>query len=135
MNKLWQQLAIATNWPVLAAVGVLTSLGCMSIWADSRADGIKQWAISNRAMIEPVKRVFDSMITGIDSDPVLSKLVSSLVDFAHSIDAAAIAKTLHSERFDTVLGTVGFDAKGDITAQGYVLYVWRDGNFTPAKGN
>src|SRR4028119_169308 len=42
MNKLWQQLAIATNWPVLAAVGVLTSLGCMSIWADSRADGIKQ---------------------------------------------------------------------------------------------
>src|SRR5687767_6912735 len=42
MKKLWQQLAIATNWPVLAAVGVLTSLGCMSIWADSRADGIKQ---------------------------------------------------------------------------------------------
>ena len=42
MNKLWQQLAIATNWPVLAAVGVLTSLGCLSIWADSRADGIKQ---------------------------------------------------------------------------------------------
>lgn len=42
MNKLWQQLAIATNWPVLAAAGVLTSLGCMSIWADSRADGIKQ---------------------------------------------------------------------------------------------
>ena len=42
MNKFWQQLAIATNWPVLASVGVLTSLGCMSIWADSRADGIKQ---------------------------------------------------------------------------------------------
>jgi cell division protein FtsW (lipid II flippase) len=44
MNKLWQQLAIATNWPVLAAVAVLTSLGCLSIWADSRADGIKQLA-------------------------------------------------------------------------------------------
>jgi cell division protein FtsW (lipid II flippase) len=44
MNKVWQQLAIATNWPVLAAVGVLTSLGCLSIWADSRADGIKQLA-------------------------------------------------------------------------------------------
>ena len=42
MKKLWQQLAIATNWPVLAAVGVLTCLGVMSIWADSRADGIKQ---------------------------------------------------------------------------------------------
>jgi rod shape determining protein RodA len=44
MNKLWQQLAIATNWPVLAAVAVLTSLGCLSIWADSRADAIKQLA-------------------------------------------------------------------------------------------
>lgn len=44
MNKLWQQLAIATNWPVLAAVAVLTTLGCLSIWADSRADASKQFA-------------------------------------------------------------------------------------------
>src|SRR3954471_20332431 len=42
MNKLWQQLAIATNWPVIAATAVLTSLGVMSIWADSPADGHKQ---------------------------------------------------------------------------------------------
>ncbi|GJE76847.1 Leu/Ile/Val/Thr-binding protein [Methylorubrum suomiense] len=78
---------------------------------------------------------------GIDADgsmiygyAALQVLVAA-GNFAHSTDAAAIAKALHSERFDTVLGTVGFDAKGDITAQGYVLYVWRDGNFTPAKGN
>src|SRR5687767_5487218 len=44
MNKLWQQLAIASNWPVLAAVAVLTSLGCLSIMSDSRADGQKQIA-------------------------------------------------------------------------------------------
>jgi cell division protein FtsW (lipid II flippase) len=42
MNRLWQQLAIATNWPVLAAVAVLSSIGVCSIWADSRADGQKQ---------------------------------------------------------------------------------------------
>ena len=42
MNKLWQQLAIATNWPVLAAAAVLTTLGCLSIWADETADGKKQ---------------------------------------------------------------------------------------------
>ena len=56
-------------------------------------------------------------------------------NFAHSTEPAAIAKALHGERFDLVLGPVGFDNKGDITAQGYVLYVWRDGNFTPAKSN
>src|SRR5688572_16333176 len=42
MNKLWQQLAIATNWPVLAAVAVLSTLGVISVWADSPADGQKQ---------------------------------------------------------------------------------------------
>jgi rod shape determining protein RodA len=42
MNRLWQQLAIATNWPVLAAVAVLSVLGVMSIWVDSPADGSKQ---------------------------------------------------------------------------------------------
>jgi len=42
MRRLWQQLAIATNWPVLAAVAVLSSVGVMSIWADARQDAIKQ---------------------------------------------------------------------------------------------
>jgi cell division protein FtsW (lipid II flippase) len=38
MNKLWKQLAIATNWPVLVAVLVLSALGLVSIWAHSIAD-------------------------------------------------------------------------------------------------
>jgi rod shape determining protein RodA len=42
MRRLWRQLAIATNWPVLAAVGVLSFLGICSIWAHSRVDGTKQ---------------------------------------------------------------------------------------------
>ena len=42
MNKLWQQLAIATNWPVLAAVAVLCALGIVSIAADPRGDPNKQ---------------------------------------------------------------------------------------------
>ncbi len=53
-------------------------------------------------------------------------------NFAHSAAPRAVAQALHTERFDLVLGTVGFDAKGDVTAQGYVLYVWKDGSFTPA---
>ena len=52
---------------------------------------------------------------------------------AKSIDPKVIDKTLKSERFDTVLGEVGFDKKGDITAPGYVLYTWKDGSFDYAK--
>ncbi|HEY1923206.1 MAG TPA: FtsW/RodA/SpoVE family cell cycle protein [Tepidisphaeraceae bacterium] len=42
MNRLWQQLAIATNWPVLAAVAVLSTLGVTSIYVASPPDGPKQ---------------------------------------------------------------------------------------------
>ncbi len=38
MDKLWRQLAIATNWPVLLAVAVLSGTGILSIWAHSAAD-------------------------------------------------------------------------------------------------
>jgi cell division protein FtsW (lipid II flippase) len=46
-GALWQQLGIATNWPVLLAIAVLATLGEISIWADSspadgHADGKKQ---------------------------------------------------------------------------------------------
>jgi cell division protein FtsW (lipid II flippase) len=42
MNRIWQQLAIAANWPVLASIVVLSSAGVLTIWAHSSADGIKQ---------------------------------------------------------------------------------------------
>lgn len=42
MNRLWQQLGIATNWPVLVAVFVLSGVGILTIWATDPADGRKQ---------------------------------------------------------------------------------------------
>ena len=33
LNKLWRKLAIAANWPVLAAVAVLSTAGIVAIWA------------------------------------------------------------------------------------------------------
>src|SRR5690348_7978132 len=38
MHRFWQQLAIATNWPILVAIAVLTAVGCVSIDADPSAD-------------------------------------------------------------------------------------------------
>lgn len=42
VKRIWQRLAIATNWPVLVAVAVLSAMGIVSILAASKADGIKQ---------------------------------------------------------------------------------------------
>ena len=43
------------------------------------------------------------------------------------VDVAKIRDLLKKEKFNTVLGEVGFDAKGDVTAPGYVFYEWKDG--------
>src|SRR5215213_5112966 len=42
LGKLWQQLAIATNWPVLVSMAVLCLVGVCCIWADAPADARKQ---------------------------------------------------------------------------------------------
>lgn len=52
---------------------------------------------------------------------------------AKSTEAKAVEKVLKSDKFNLVLGSVGFDQKGDITAPGYVLYVWKKGNFEYAE--
>jgi branched-chain amino acid transport system substrate-binding protein len=51
------------------------------------------------------------------------------VEKAGKVDTPKVAAALKSGEFDTVLGRVGFDAKGDVTAPGYVLYEWKDGQY------
>jgi len=48
---------------------------------------------------------------------------------AGTTDTAAVAKALRENQFGTVLGEIGFDEKGDVTAPGYVFYVWKDGKY------
>jgi branched-chain amino acid transport system substrate-binding protein len=38
-----------------------------------------------------------------------------------------VSKVMHANKFDTVVGTVGFDAKGDVVGPDYVVYRWHDG--------
>jgi branched-chain amino acid transport system substrate-binding protein len=48
---------------------------------------------------------------------------------AGSLDFAKTIAALRSNKFATVLGEIGFDAKGDVTAPGYVFYVWKGGKY------
>ncbi|HEY9214037.1 MAG TPA: branched-chain amino acid ABC transporter substrate-binding protein [Ancylobacter sp.] len=48
-----------------------------------------------------------------------------------SVDPKKVADYIHSGKtFDTVLGKLSFDKKGDRTNLDYVLYVWKDGGYT-----
>jgi cell division protein FtsW (lipid II flippase) len=42
MNRVWRQLAIVSNWPILAAVAILSALGTLSIWADTPDQAARQ---------------------------------------------------------------------------------------------
>lgn len=44
-------------------------------------------------------------------------------------DPLKVAEALKEMEFDTVLGNFSFDEKGDVTAPGYVFYVWKDGTY------
>lgn len=51
---------------------------------------------------------------------------------AGTIEANAVLPVLHSETFDTVLGRLGFDEKGDVTGiDTFDWFVWTDGRYVP----
>jgi branched-chain amino acid transport system substrate-binding protein len=58
------------------------------------------------------------------------------VEKAGSFDAAAVVEALHHNEFDTVLGRLGFDDKGDVTGvDSFIWYVWSDDGYHPAEAD
>ncbi|MBI1272625.1 MAG: ABC transporter substrate-binding protein [Alphaproteobacteria bacterium] len=57
------------------------------------------------------------------------QLLADAMTRAGKADPAAMAKIMHEQSFDTVLGSIDFDKKGDVGTQGFVMYQWRDGNY------
>ncbi|HSR56057.1 MAG TPA: branched-chain amino acid ABC transporter substrate-binding protein [Alphaproteobacteria bacterium] len=48
---------------------------------------------------------------------------------AGSVETDKVRAEMRKGKFETVLGEIGFDAKGDVTAPGYVFYEWKDGEY------
>ena len=51
---------------------------------------------------------------------------------AGTTDARKVADALRSQSWDTVIGKLGFDAKGDLTSSTYVWYVFKGGKYSEA---
>ncbi len=59
------------------------------------------------------------------------QVIQQAVDATKSLDPKKVAEYIHSGKpFDTVLGKLTFDKKGDRTNLDYVVYVWKDGGYT-----
>jgi branched-chain amino acid transport system substrate-binding protein len=57
------------------------------------------------------------------------------VEAARSLDLDAVLGAMHSRKFDTVLGKIGFDEKGNVTGfEPWGWYVWQaDGTYLPLE--
>lgn len=55
------------------------------------------------------------------------------VTSAKSLDFAKVTKALDDGKFSTVIGEVDFNAKGDVTLPGYVVYAWHNGKYDYVK--
>ncbi len=52
------------------------------------------------------------------------------VEEAGTVEPAAVTRVLHESEFDTILGRIGFDEKGDVTGyEPFVWYIWSDGKY------
>ncbi|MDR3514357.1 MAG: branched-chain amino acid ABC transporter substrate-binding protein [Azospirillaceae bacterium] len=52
---------------------------------------------------------------------------------ANSTDLAKVLPVMHDTTFDTVLGKLTFDPKGDLTKADYVWYLWSNGTYAQTK--
>ena len=55
------------------------------------------------------------------------------VSKAGSLEWREVTASLRGNQFDTVLGSIDFDDKGDLTAQAWIWYVWRGGEYVPLE--
>ncbi|MGB8841547.1 MAG: branched-chain amino acid ABC transporter substrate-binding protein [Aliidongia sp.] len=58
------------------------------------------------------------------------QVFAEAADKAKSTKLADLVKVLHSTTFDTVVGPIKFDDKGDVLNPEYVFYVWKDGKYS-----
>jgi branched-chain amino acid transport system substrate-binding protein len=61
------------------------------------------------------------------------KVWADAANKAKSTDAAAVAAALRGGTYDSAVGTLAFDQKGDIKNPVYDIYIWKDGKSSPIK--
>lgn len=57
------------------------------------------------------------------------QIIAQAIEQAKSTKFAEVAGLMHGRAFDTVIGKLSFDVKGDLQGPSYRVYEWRDGTY------
>ena len=110
-------------WLVAGPAGAGT---LMTTWPDARENPEAAAVVAKfRAVnFEPV----GGSLTGYATVQVWAQAVET----AGTFETRVVADALRAGEFDTVLGRIGFDDKGDVTGfEPFAWYVWTDGKYVP----
>jgi branched-chain amino acid transport system substrate-binding protein len=72
---------------------------------------------------------------GIDPEGYVLYTYAAIEEWAQAVtkagttDPKKVAATLHTGTWNTVLGPISHDKKGDVTVSDYVFYIWHNGNY------
>jgi branched-chain amino acid transport system substrate-binding protein len=108
--------------------------------AGAAAEGIPMTSFMEAQKLLPAADVVEAFRSqGVDQ-PINTELYTyaavqawaQAVAHAGTTDPTRVADVLRQEKFDTVLGRIGFDAKGDVTGfDPFAWFVWTDGKWVP----
>jgi branched-chain amino acid transport system substrate-binding protein len=123
------------------AFAVPDGVGSEDFWliAGAAAEGIRMTSYMDAAR-RPEAADVVAEFRAAGTNPIGSELYAyaavqawaQAVEHVGTTDPARVAEALRQEEFDTVLGRIGFDDKGDVTGfDPFAWYVWTDGTFAP----
>jgi branched-chain amino acid transport system substrate-binding protein len=118
------------------ALGGGDALGAPELWsaAGAAGDGVFMTALPDPRELGAA-RVVESGLAhfGVNTSGytirayAAMQVIAQAAEQAKSLDPAEVAKAMHAGSFETAMGTVAFDAKGDLAEQRWSIRVWRDG--------
>jgi branched-chain amino acid transport system substrate-binding protein len=118
---------VTEDFPMIAGPGLAGSL--MIATADMR---------QSRSAAEVVERFraqgYEPLGTTLNAYAAV-QVWAQAVEAAGSLELDKVTEAMHSRQFDTVLGRIGFDVKGDVTGfDPWQWYVWQaDGTYVPLE--
>jgi branched-chain amino acid transport system substrate-binding protein len=137
---LMARAASERGYPVQIVSGDAMATEEFALIAGSAAEGtLFTFAADPRRNVEaaPIVERFRAENFEPDSYTLLSygavQAWAQAVEKAGSLELQAVIPSLRTHQFDTVLGRIDFDDKGDLAAQSWVWYVWRDGEYVPLE--
>jgi branched-chain amino acid transport system substrate-binding protein len=111
-------------WLVAGPAGAGT---LMTLWPDARKNPVAAEVVAKfRAVnFEPLGGTLNGYAT--------IQVWAQAVKEAGTLELEPVVQTLRSTQFDTVLGTIGFDQKGDVTGYDtFGWYIWKNGGSNDA---